>query len=128
MLSTGGFEVAGQGGLDDGRQHRDPVLVAPCASNNELLGAEVDVLNPELAALQDTKARAVEQGRHEAGHAAEPLEHGADLAGLSQFDVARVIGVTREAVSYWEAGYRTPRPAHAVAYQALLNRLAAEPP
>ena len=32
-----------------------------------------------MTALQDAKARAIEQARHETGHAVKPLEHGADL-------------------------------------------------
>jgi hypothetical protein len=32
-----------------------------------------------VTALQDAKAGAIEQARHETGHAGEPLEHGADL-------------------------------------------------
>ncbi len=47
-------------------------------------------------------------------------------AGLSQIDVARVLGVTREAVALWELGRRTPRPDKALGYIALLDRLAAE--
>jgi DNA-binding transcriptional regulator YiaG len=49
-----------------------------------------------------------------------------ERAGLSQRAVARALGVTREAVAYWEAGHRTPRAAHAAAYVALLDRLARE--
>jgi transcriptional regulator with XRE-family HTH domain len=47
-------------------------------------------------------------------------------SGLSQLDVARALGVSREAIVYWEAGRRTPRPATAVAYLELLDRLARE--
>ena len=49
-----------------------------------------------------------------------------ERAGLSQSDVARALGVTREAVAYWELGKRIPRPDRALAYGALLERLAAE--
>jgi DNA-binding transcriptional regulator YiaG len=49
-----------------------------------------------------------------------------ERAGLSQLAVARALGVTREAVAYWERGHRTPRPASAAAYLELLDRLAAE--
>ena len=49
-----------------------------------------------------------------------------ERAGLSQQDVASALRVTREAVALWEAGRRTPRPARAVAYLAVLNRCAAE--
>ncbi|WP_455362006.1 helix-turn-helix transcriptional regulator [Streptomyces sp. SYSU K21746] len=34
-----------------------------------------------------------------------------EAAGLSQQEIADVIGVTRQAVSHWEAGIRTPRGA-----------------
>jgi transcriptional regulator with XRE-family HTH domain len=49
-----------------------------------------------------------------------------ERTGLSQFDVAEVLGVTREAVSYWEHGLRTPKPAMAEKYRALLTRLEQE--
>lgn len=49
-----------------------------------------------------------------------------EQAGLSQEDIARALGVTREAVVYWELGRRTPRPATAVRYLKLLDRLARE--
>jgi DNA-binding transcriptional regulator YiaG len=49
-----------------------------------------------------------------------------EQAGLSQDDIARVLGTTRVAVALWELGRRTPRPAMAVRYLAVLNRLATE--
>lgn len=50
-----------------------------------------------------------------------------EQSGLSQHDVASVLGVTREAVAYWEAGLRTPRPSMAARYGELLARLEQEP-
>jgi transcriptional regulator with XRE-family HTH domain len=47
-------------------------------------------------------------------------------AELSQKDIARALGCTREAVALREAGKRTPRPAVAAKYLALLGRLVAE--
>ena len=49
-----------------------------------------------------------------------------EAAGISQLDVAQALGVTREAVSLWESGLRTPRAENAAAYVALLDRLAQE--
>ena len=43
------------------------------------VGGEVNVLDPEPAAFEHAKARAVEQAGHEVRHAIEPLKHGADL-------------------------------------------------
>jgi DNA-binding transcriptional regulator YiaG len=47
-----------------------------------------------------------------------------EQAGLSQQDVADALGVTRTAVSLWEAGDREPRPAHRERYLELLDRIA----
>jgi DNA-binding transcriptional regulator YiaG len=44
-------------------------------------------------------------------------------AGLSQGDVARVLGVNRVSVTRWESGAREPRRSNAVSYAALLDRL-----
>jgi DNA-binding transcriptional regulator YiaG len=52
--------------------------------------------------------------------------HLRERAGLSQLDVARALNVTREAVAYWESGRCTPRPATAVQYLELLDKLARE--
>ena len=52
--------------------------------------------------------------------------HIRERAGLSQVDVGRALGVTREAVALWELGRRTPRPDTAIAYGALLDRLESE--
>ena len=44
--------------------------------------------------------------------------------GARQTDIAQVLGVTRQAVSQWEAGVRRPSAEHAAAYGRLLTRLA----
>jgi len=53
------------------------------------------------------------------GQAAEVRQ----AAGLSQADVAKVLGVTTSAVCRWERGQRTPRADVAAAYARLLRRL-----
>lgn len=45
-------------------------------------------------------------------------------AGVRQADVAETIGVTRQAVSKWEAGLCSPSAPHALAYGRLLRQLA----
>jgi transcriptional regulator with XRE-family HTH domain len=47
-------------------------------------------------------------------------------AGLTQIDLARVIGVDRATVSRWESGEREPEEAHLDAYLEALDRLARE--
>jgi transcriptional regulator with XRE-family HTH domain len=44
-------------------------------------------------------------------------------AGASQADVGEVVGVTRQSVSLWEAGSRTPRGGHLDAYLDVLRTL-----
>jgi transcriptional regulator with XRE-family HTH domain len=50
-----------------------------------------------------------------------------ERAGLSMDLVAGEVGVTRAALSRWEAGLREPRPANLSKYLAILDRLAREP-
>jgi hypothetical protein len=79
VLLASALEVGGQRGLDRGRQHRHPVLVALAVADDDLVRGEVDVLHAQAAALQQAKSRAVQQERHEPWHAVEPLQDGANL-------------------------------------------------
>lgn len=47
-------------------------------------------------------------------------------AGLSQSDVAEILGVHRETVARWESGDRTPRGTTLIAYVDLLDQLRGE--
>lgn len=42
-------------------------------------------------------------------------------AGASLAEVAEAVGVTRQAVSMWELGQRSPRPTHLPAYLEVLR-------
>lgn len=44
-------------------------------------------------------------------------------SGLTLADVAVILGVTRQAVSWWERGLRTPRGPNLVAYSTVLRGL-----
>jgi DNA-binding XRE family transcriptional regulator len=47
-----------------------------------------------------------------------------EAAGVSMADVARVLGVTKQAVWYWETHQSVPTVEHALAYGRLLTALA----
>lgn len=47
-------------------------------------------------------------------------------AGLSAAELASTLGVTRQAVSKWERGDRTPRGEHLESYIAVLEELATQ--
>lgn len=47
-------------------------------------------------------------------------------SGLSAAELAELMGVTRQAVSKWERGVRTPRGPHLEAYIAVLDELAVD--
>lgn len=52
--------------------------------------------------------------------------HLRNSAGISQAAIAEAVGVSREAVSLWESGLRTPSPEHAERYLEVLDQLATE--
>jgi transcriptional regulator with XRE-family HTH domain len=45
------------------------------------------------------------------------------LAGITQADLGRALGVTSTTISRWERGEREPRGRHAIAYVRLLDEL-----
>jgi transcriptional regulator with XRE-family HTH domain len=47
-------------------------------------------------------------------------------AGLTQKDIAQIVGIGRPTVTRWEAGMREPQGRNALAYAELLERLAQE--
>jgi transcriptional regulator with XRE-family HTH domain len=49
-----------------------------------------------------------------------------ELAGLSQQEIAGLVGVTPAAVSRWEAGDRRPTGERALSYGRVLRRIAEE--
>ena len=51
VLLTNAAEVPREVRLDDGRQHGRSVLVALAAPDDDLVGPEVDILDPEATAL-----------------------------------------------------------------------------
>src|SRR5713101_5708462 len=51
MLLPHGLQMTSEIRLDHGGQHRHPVLVALAASHDDLIRREVDVLDPQAAAL-----------------------------------------------------------------------------
>jgi hypothetical protein len=73
VLLARALEVGDQRSLDRRRQHRHPILAALAVADDDLVRREVDVLHAE-AAFQQAKSRAVQQQRHEAWRAIEPLE------------------------------------------------------
>lgn len=46
-----------------------------------------------------------------------------DAAGVSRAEIAAAVGVTPQAVGYWERGQIAPNAGHALAYGRLLARL-----
>jgi transcriptional regulator with XRE-family HTH domain len=49
-----------------------------------------------------------------------------ERAGITQADLAQVLGVDRATVSRWESGERDPRPSQLEPYVAALERLMRE--
>jgi hypothetical protein len=102
MLSADGLKVPREVGLGGGGEHRDPILVAFAAADDDLVGGEVDVLDSEPAAVEHPEPGAVGQAGQKVGHAVEPLEHGAYL--VAREDDGQPLGALRahDAVQPWE--------------------------
>src|SRR5262245_66605802 len=79
MLNPHRGEMPSEVTLDDRGKHRDPILVALAAANDDLVRGEVDVLDPEPAAFEDPEPGSIEQAGHETRHALEPIEAGSGL-------------------------------------------------
>lgn len=47
-----------------------------------------------------------------------------EQAGVNQTELARALGVSRQAVSQWESGRKVPSAEHALTYARLLRQLA----
>lgn len=65
----------------DVRKGRHLILATLAVANPNLVGCEVDILHPQLEALEEPKARAVEQTRDEMLHAAQDGEDGPNFVG-----------------------------------------------
>ena len=65
--------------LDHARKHRQSVLAALAAADRDLVRREVEVLDAQPAAFQESKARSVEQERNQAWHAIHAIDHRPDL-------------------------------------------------
>lgn len=46
-----------------------------------------------------------------------------ETSGVSQSEIADALGVSRQSVSYWEAGRSVPVAEHALAYGKLLRQI-----
>jgi DNA-binding XRE family transcriptional regulator len=77
--------------------------------------ASLDPVRPtDLALIAQTRADLASGRAREARRA----------AGLHQQEIAGALGVSRQAVTGWEAGKRVPSSVHALAYGRLLRQLA----
>jgi len=54
MAKTHALEMRGVFDLDRERQHRGPILVALAAPHGDLVATEIDVLDAQAAALEQT--------------------------------------------------------------------------
>ena len=77
--------VVGEMPLEQGfqplRQHRHPVLIALRLPDRDLVGLEVDVLDPQLQNLAEPHAGAVKQQRHHQRHSFQLRQHSSHFVG-----------------------------------------------
>jgi DNA-binding transcriptional regulator YiaG len=81
--------------------------------------------NLALMTVTDISGAIAEQMRRSARHLPPPATCRAlrESAGLSTEQLARILGVTRQAVSNWETGNRVPRGPQLAAYLEALTAM-----
>jgi hypothetical protein len=83
------LQLVTQGREDGGGEHGDPVLPAFSLADGDLAAVEVQVLHAEGEGFQEPQPAAVEQGRHQPGHALQPVQQSADLLSREDHGEAR---------------------------------------
>src|SRR5690242_6507091 len=67
------------------REHHPAVAVALPGSDGDFVVLEINVLHPQLCAFEETKARSIQQHRHDPSHARQVCQHGGDFL-TAQYD------------------------------------------
>src|SRR3989304_1272566 len=94
MLVADRVEGPHEIGLDGGRQHREAVCVPFPGTYHELVAPDIDVLHAQARAFEKAAPRAVQQERHQPGHAVDFAEDGTDLlASQDDGEVRRALRV-----------------------------------
>jgi hypothetical protein len=73
------FQVAAQRVGNASGQHGDAILRPLAITDRDLTACEVDVLDPQPAALEEAQPATVHQGSHQPGRAAKTTENGGHL-------------------------------------------------
>jgi hypothetical protein len=93
VLDVNALQVGGEVPFGHRGEHRDAVLVALAAADDDLIGGEVDVLDAQATTLEDAQARSVKQAGHEPWRAVEPVEHNTDfVTGRDDWKALRAFG------------------------------------
>jgi hypothetical protein len=79
VLSANGLKVSSEIGFHDRWKHRHAILIALATADHDLVPREVNVLDAQAAAFEQTQAGPVEQRRHEPWHAGQRSQHRGDL-------------------------------------------------
>lgn len=79
MLGSDELEMPGESRLGRKRKQAHAVLVALAAPHENLVGSEVDILDPESSAFQEPKAGTIHQGGHQLGRPVEMFQNGPNL-------------------------------------------------
>jgi hypothetical protein len=105
VLLSHPFEMEREASLDRRRQHRRPILAAFAVADRDLVGHEVDVLDPETTALEEPETGAIEESHHQPRNTVEVTEDGAHI--LSRRDdrqVLRALGAD-QIIEPWQFGF-----------------------
>ena len=126
MLQPHLLEVTLQRWLGGRRKEGDPIAIALPTSHGDLVRSEIEALDPESSAFEETEARTVKQNADQPDRATQGEQHGAHLLPRQDDRQAVRPGRPDEVVEPWQIHAKDPTVEEQQRRQRLVLRRCAD--